>query len=154
MRRWAGAVCLALLVGALAPGARAQIANPNDAPRLIAAAAAAGDPNALARLYAADALLFSPQGQLFSGRDAIRDAYARNYAAGANSITFIDIRLDGDEQRAVMLTVWDLRITPPGQPPITLRGRSMLYFRHVANGWMIVADMFQNLPVTPPSGPR
>lgn len=120
--------------------------RPQDAPAIITAATAAGDAAAIASLYAGDAVLLTPQGQTISGRAAIEAAFARNHAAGPNRIAFTEVRTDADEQRAVMLMAWDLRIEPKGQAPVAVRGRSMLYFKKVAAGWVIVADMFQNLP--------
>lgn len=139
---------LVALLG-LVSGARAQhpgLTKPQDAPALIVAATAAGDSAALASLYAGDALLLTPQGQAINGRAAIQAVFARNHAARPNRIAITEVRTDGDEQRAVMLMAWELRIEPKGQPAVQVRGRSMLFFRRIAAGWVIVVDMYQNLP--------
>ena len=146
---------LALLIWATAP-AHAQhpgLTRPQDIPALITAATAAGDSAAMASLYAGDALLMTPQGQAFNGREAIRAVFARNHAIGPNRITFTETRTDADEQRAIMLLAWDLRMEPRGQPPVIVRGRTMLYVKKIAVGWVIVADMYQNLPPPGPPGP-
>ena len=153
LRKLPGLAVLLLLAAspALAP-ALAQhpgLTTPREAPALMAAATAAGDTAALASLYAGDATLLSPQGLTFNGRAAIRAAFAANHAAGPNRLTFSDVRLDGDEQRAIMMTVWTLAIEPRGQPAVELRGRSVWYFRHTQAGWVIVLDIYQNLPPTP-----
>lgn len=144
--RSAGAV--AALVGSLvafAVDARAE--PPVDDVKAIAqamsAAAASGDVDALAALYAPNALLLPPNGAVVSGREAIRAANAGNQAAGANTLEFGQLRVAGDERRATVIWTWTLTITPEGKPPVAASGRSMLYLERGESGWQILLDMFQ-----------
>jgi len=135
------------LLAALAGVPCAQAQTPREAPGLISAATAAGDADALARLYAPNAVLLTPQGKIVSGRDAIRAVFAANHALGPNKLRVVDAQADVDGNRALLLMSWELRIEPANRPPIEARGRSMVYFTRSAEGWQIAADMFQNLPM-------
>jgi uncharacterized protein (TIGR02246 family) len=109
----------------------------------VSAAAASGDVDALAALYAPNALLLPPNGAVVSGREAIRAANAGNQAAGANTLEFGQLRVAGDERRATVIWTWTLTITPEGKPPVAASGRSMVYLERGESGWQILLDMFQ-----------
>jgi uncharacterized protein (TIGR02246 family) len=109
-------------------------------------ATAAGDAEAIAALYAPDAVLFAPGGQTIAGRDAIRAVFRRNQAAGPNKIRFSDVKIDAGDDRAIMLWSWTLEIAPQGRPPVVTKGRSLLHWKRISGVWQITADMFQSLP--------
>lgn len=96
--------------------------------RTMSAAAASGDVDTIAGLYAPNALLLPPNGAVVAGRDSIRAANAGNQAAGANTLVFDQLRVSGDEQRATAIWTWTLTIAPEGRSPVAAQGRSMVYF--------------------------
>jgi uncharacterized protein (TIGR02246 family) len=137
-RRLAAALAGLLLLQA--PAAIAgPIADPRQSVDIFREAMAAGDAEAIAGLFAENAILLAPTGEAFGGRDAIRAVYQRNFDAGRNTIVFDEVQFEAGSDRAVMLWLWHLTIENAG----TTRGRSMLYWRRTDAGWEIVADMFQ-----------
>ena len=137
---------LALLLPVAAAAQSGFSGAPKDAAAFFEKATAAGDVDAIAALYAPDAVLLAPGGQAIAGRDAIRAVQRRNQAAGPNKIQFSDVKLDAGEDRAIMLWSWTLEIVPQGRPPIVTKGRSLVHWKRIAGVWQITADMFQVLP--------
>ena len=78
-------------------------------------AIAKGDVDAIAALYAKDAVVMLPSGKTASGRDAIRQAYADNQAAGTNVLEFGGGRALGGRDQLSVIWTWELTITPEGQ---------------------------------------
>ncbi|MGE0501308.1 MAG: SgcJ/EcaC family oxidoreductase [Rhizobiaceae bacterium] len=135
---------LALLTLLLAVPAHAEgLGHPRDAVDVFVKATAAGDPDALAALYAPNAIFLAPDTPVVSGRDEIRKVFARNFAAGPNTIAFTDVLVDGEGTRALILWSWNTQISPPGRDPVRLSGRSLVYFIRGETGWLISADMMQ-----------
>jgi uncharacterized protein (TIGR02246 family) len=144
--RNAGAVA-ALLGSFIAFAGSADAEPPIEDVRAIAqtmsAATGSGDADAIAALYAPNALVLPPNGAVVSGRDAIRATHVANQAAGASALEFGQLRVVGDEQQATAIWTWTLTITPEGKPPVAASGRSMLYLERGESGWQILLDMFQ-----------
>lgn len=113
-------------------------------------ATAAGDADAIAALYAPDAIFLAPNTPVISGRAAIRAVFARNFRAGANTIEFTHVRVDGAGDRAVVVWSWKSQIRPASGEPRGMHGRSMVYFVKSADGWLISADMMQPAPARQP----
>jgi len=119
---------------------------PKDAAPFFEKATAAGDVDAIASLYAPDAVLLAPGGQTVAGRDAIRAVHRRNQAAGPNTIRFSEVKIDAGDDRAIMLWSWTSQITPQGRTPVVTKGRSLVHWKRIAGVWQITLDMFQALP--------
>lgn len=147
MRRCGGLwFVLALLLSAVAAAQTGFSGAPKDAAAVFEKAIAAGDVEAIAALYAPDAVLLAPGGQTIGGRDAIRAVFRRNQAAGPNKIQFSDVKIDAGDDRAIMLWSWTLEIAPPGRPPTVTNGRSLVHWKRISGVWQITVDMFQSLP--------
>jgi uncharacterized protein (TIGR02246 family) len=122
--------------------------NPRDAAEVFVAAVANRDAAAIAAIYATDAIVLSPNQNPLAGREAIRAAWAQNFAAGYSAIRFGEQqRTERGTDRAAHLFVWEAMITPPGgAAQTTLRGRTLLYLSAVEGGWLISADIWQPIP--------
>lgn len=136
------AVVLPVPVAAQAVVSRA----PKDAAAVFEKATAAGDVNAIAALYAPDAVLFAPGGQTIAGREAIRAVHRRNQSAGPNKIRFSEVKIDAGDERAIMLWSWTSEIAPQGRPRVVTKGRSLVHWKRMSGVWQITMDMFQVLP--------
>lgn len=99
--------------------------------------------------YDENAIVFSPDGAVAQGRDNIARLYARNAQAGENRMVFRQVSMEKNDNRASIVWLWDLAITPRGRPPVTLTGRSLLYLAKTPFGWKIIFDMFQIVPQAP-----
>jgi uncharacterized protein (TIGR02246 family) len=137
---------LALLLPVSAAAQPAFSGAPTEAAAVFEKATAAGDVDAIAALYAPDALLLAPGGQTVAGREAIRAVHRRNQAAGPNKIRFSDVKIDAGDDRAIILWSWILEVAPQGRPPVVTKGRSLVNWKRIAGVWQITADMFQSLP--------
>jgi uncharacterized protein (TIGR02246 family) len=137
-------VSLAILLPGLA--AAAGLKNPEEAARIFKEATAEGDASAIANVYAPKATLLMPDGKVAEGRDQIRALTERVLRSGQNELTFRDVKVDGGDTRAVMIWSWDRKITPKKGEPVTIRGRSMLYWLKGEDGWQIAVDMYQQVP--------
>ena len=113
----------------------------------MADAVAKGDVDAIAALYAKDAVVMFPSGKTASGRDEIREANAANQKAGKNELKFGGGRALGDDRQVNVIWTWELTVTPDGKEPIVSKGRSLLYLQKVDNQWHIVFDMFQAVQI-------
>lgn len=120
--------------------------HPNKAAEVFAKATAAGNADAIAALYAPKAIFLAPNTPVISGRPAIRAIFERNFKAGANTIKFTSVRLDGAGDRAVIVWTWTSEIRPAAGSPRVTHGRSMVYLVKSAAGWLISADMMQPAP--------
>ena len=136
-----------IAVLALAMAAAFAFAAPMDVARetagAMSAAVAKGDLDAIAALYAEDALVLFPNGKTISGREAIRKANEDNQNAGANVLKFGSALARGDDSQVSVVWTWELTITPQGKGPVLTKGRSLLYLQRVGDRWQIVFDMFQ-----------
>lgn len=120
--------------------------GPEDLVRQFTAAMAERNADRIAGLYAERAVLMMPEGPVAAGRDQIRAVYARNFASADTKMTLAQARVDGGEDTAVMLWVWNVEIGQPGREPVRRRVRSMVHVKKTPAGWQIFADMYQVLP--------
>lgn len=136
--------CAAVLVAvAFASPAIAGADDPSIAAATYEAAVNAGDADAVAALYHPNAMLLAPDGGIVRGRDAIRTANEKNFAAGAVKLQISEPASEFGETHGTMFYGWTLTITPPGAAPIVVNGRSLLGWVKTSEGWVILADMFQ-----------
>lgn len=135
------AAILPLILALFAISAHAQpLTTPREAVERMVAAVEAQDASAVAALYAEQSLVLSPNTDPLVGRDAIQQAWARNFAAGYSSLRVGNPRVDTGADRAAMIFLWEATIAPAGGEARTIRGRSLLYFVRSGDGWLISAD--------------
>jgi uncharacterized protein (TIGR02246 family) len=133
---------VALALWALPQPSGAQVANPSDAVEIMVQAVTNRDAEAVAALYAPDALVLGPGSAPLSGRDAIRDAWAGNFRHGYSNLEVGRVRTERGTDRAAMFFYWRATFQPEGQQPRQITGRSLLYLTLVEGGWLISADMW------------
>jgi ketosteroid isomerase-like protein len=92
-------------------------------------------------------VLLFPGAPVIGGSEQIRALFQRNFAAGANKLTIHGAQMDASADTAVILWVWSFELTPPGGPPVLRTGRSLVFFKRGAAGWLIHADMLQDAPL-------
>ena len=139
------AFVLASAVAANAQQTR-QISRPSEAIEAMIAAVTARDADAVAALYTEGAIVLGPNQPVVSGRAAIRESWARNFASGYSVLAVTDSRTETGTDRAALVMLWTATIAPQGSAPQQVRGRSILYFQRQAEGWIISADMWQPAP--------
>jgi uncharacterized protein (TIGR02246 family) len=90
-----------------------------------------GDASGAAAAYAPDAVYANPGPVVVTGRDAIRDAFAEEHAAGARILGFETLRAEGDGA-----TAWALQRFPTNLGETVL----MIALRRGEDGWLIAAE--------------
>ncbi len=146
LRPLVAALGLLLLTGA--DRAQAQgLADPRESIAIFQQATAAGDLEAIMALYAPNAVLLFPNAPVIGGTEQIRAVFQRNFAAGPNRLTIHGAQMDSNAETAVILWVWTYEVTPAGSQPVVRTGRSMVFFKREAGGWLIHADMLQDAPL-------
>lgn len=125
--------------------------DPRDAAKIFIEATSAGNADAIAALYAPNAVLMPPNGPAIHGRDAIRSVFQNNFSAGPNTIEFGNYKLDVSGNRASLIWNWRSVINRSEGEPLRVLGRSSLYFKKSEEtGWLIDIDMFQFGQYAPP----
>ncbi len=142
----AAAVAGLAMLGGRHAAAQQGPAGPEELVRQFTVAMAERNADKLAALHAERAVLMMPEGPVAAGRDQIRAIYARNFATADMRMTLAQARVDGGEDSAVVLWVWNVEIGPPGRDPLRRRVRSMVHVKKTPGGWQIFADMYQVLP--------
>jgi uncharacterized protein (TIGR02246 family) len=107
------------------------------------AAAARKDADAVARLYAEDAAVMSPNRPIISNRPGVRDWFAGlpNFASMSTSVAEIEGR--NDLAMARLAFVMTLQI--PGRPLIEERGKILQVLRRQPDGsWLIWRESFSS----------
>jgi uncharacterized protein (TIGR02246 family) len=147
----AGAAAVPLLAagGVALAQAPAGPATPTELVRQFQAAMTARDIEGVARLYAEQGVMLTPQGGAIAGRDRIRATLARNLAAGQPALRLLRARFDGGTDAGVVIWEWEVEGADPAPPARRQRVRSMVYVKSSPGGWQIVADMFQVFAAPP-----
>ena len=159
MRRIAfGALSLAWLVAcqpAAAPLSDVDIAAIRDLGTAYAEANLAKDADAVAALYAEDAIEMPPNEPATVGRAAIRDRYAAGLELGgeAREFTLTSVEIDGMGGLAYERGTWTWTGVPPGMTePITDTGKYIAIARRQEDGaWLWTAVTWNSdLPLPQP----
>ena len=134
---------LTVLSGPLSAQDAAPLTNPRDAVAAMIAAVEARDANAIAALYAPDAIILGASRPVVAGREAIRDSWIQSFAAGYSVLEVGRPRTERGADRALMVFLWQATIQPAQGEAQQGVGRTILYFTLGADGWLISADMWQ-----------
>ena len=97
-------------------------------------------------LYAPGAVLLFPNAPVIGGSEQIRAVFQRNFAAGRNRLTIHQAQIDGQGDVAVILWTWTFEVIPADGQALRRDGRSLVFFKRGAEGWLIHADMLQDAP--------
>ncbi len=117
-------------------------------------AAKAGDADGLAKLYAADAVMYPPDESQVKGTDAIRASYQKMLS----TMNVKDMQLNYDVFREAGSTSWASgRFTMTMEPkaggaPQTMEGRFTSVAERKGGKWLYVSD-HASIPMPPPSTP-
>lgn len=109
-------------------------------------AARAGDANALADTYAADALLLPPNMPMLRGREAIRAFWSGLLgSASAVDLTLNTTEVQQSGDLAMEMGQYRLHMTPKNATtPVNDEGKFLLAWRKVDGQWKIARDMFSS----------
>ncbi|HSD10523.1 MAG TPA: SgcJ/EcaC family oxidoreductase [Candidatus Binatia bacterium] len=107
----------------------------------------AGDADAVAALYTADAIAFPPDHDMVKGRKAIGEFWKATQQSGVKSavLTTVDVGRSGDvayEVGTVLLT-----IQPPDKAATTASAKYVVVWKRQADGsWQLHRDIWNSLP--------
>jgi ketosteroid isomerase-like protein len=107
------------------------------------AALGRADTDALAALYAPDAMLLPPSAEPVSGRAAIRRFWQAGVAAGIVAIRHEAVRLGHDTRLSYEVGRYELRLEPPGSKTIVDRGNYVVvHCREDDSSWRRSVEIF------------
>ena len=108
----------------------------------------AGDFDTLETLYTSDAILMTAGAPRLDGPDEIVGRFRTSHAAGWRAtIDFHEENLEVDGDRADLIALYWMTITPPEGDAIEAMGRSWLTFRRGIDGeWRLWRDMDNRAP--------
>jgi uncharacterized protein (TIGR02246 family) len=153
MRRVAlASAALAVLTTACQPSAgplsEEDVASIRSLGAAYAAANLAKDADAVAAVYAEDAIEMPPNEPATMGRSAIRDRYAQGLELGGETLEFTvsSVEIDGSEGLAFDRGTWTWTGTPPGMTePITESGKHISIARRQEDGsWLWTAVIWNS----------
>jgi uncharacterized protein (TIGR02246 family) len=145
-----------LVVALLGLGVDASWAQSSEGAKMVdqawVAAAKKGDVDAIAALYAADAVYFPPDTQELRGNAAIKKSYAEWFGA----MTITDAKIDSTYQTAGDLSIGYGLATVTMQPksggaPQTFTVRVTAAAKKINGKWQYIAD-HASAPMTTPGG--
>lgn len=99
-----------------------------------------GDADAVAALFAVDAVWATNTGEILQGREQIRSALGRYVQVPQQVIDGEDLKGDLEGGFAYAVSAYENRVMPPGEDPIRVSGYGLAVFRQQADGeWKIEA---------------
>jgi uncharacterized protein (TIGR02246 family) len=123
------------------------------AAKAYSAAYTANDVDALAALYAADAVLVPPGDDLVEGRDAIREYFRwpddHREIAHALRTESVDVRGD----MAIEIGEWETTYQRRGGERATQRAPYLMVWAREGDAWRVAYDTWHHLPPPPPLPP-
>lgn len=147
MRTW---LCTIAVLAALASPLHAQ-ESPQALQAAFVAAVKAGDVEALASLYTADAQTFPVTSMVASGRDGVREDWGPFLAE--NAVTDFAVTQQGSQavgDVAVAWGLWTMTFVPKkGGDPVTMEGRFTDLSKKVGGKWYFLVD-HASVPLPPP----
>jgi len=111
----------------------------------------AQDVNAIANLYAADAIMFSPDQMMLKGREAIRKDYEELLKTGrVLSADLTDTHYETHGDVGLAYGHFMIKMAPKaGGDPITMEGRFSSVAKKVGGKWQYAVD-HASVPLPPP----
>jgi uncharacterized protein (TIGR02246 family) len=134
-----------VLLGTLATPAAAGPAPENAADtsnRLFEAAYRAGDAQALANLYAEDAIVVAPSLEIVSDRPAIRDFWAAKMESGTRTLEVRPINVRVEDDRLYQTAAWSAHLEADGNVNVFDGEMTSVLVRQNDGNWKIALQSF------------
>lgn len=107
------------------------------------------DADALAALYAEDALVLPPNVPAIKGRAGAKSFFGNAMGAGIREIRLVTEEVDGDEENAIEKGAYEMKVD--GDMTVD-RGKYLVHWRKVNGEWRLYQDMF-NSDMPAPAAP-
>ena len=109
-----------------------------------------GDGAALAALYAYDAKLLPPNGEMIQGRDGIKAFWAGGLQMGIKDAVLTTIEVLGLGDLVCEIGKYDLTVRPEGQGTIKDTGKYVVVWKQVGDGiWKLYIDIWNTSKPAP-----
>ena len=138
---------------ALASAAAAQPAGLKGLDEAWARAANANDLEAMASLYAPDAVMYPPDGDEVRGRDAIREHYRGMFTGfTVSDAKFFNTRYETRGDISSGWGRWSITLTPKASgDAVAVQGRFTAVAKKTGGKWLYIADHASTPPAPPPA---
>ena len=113
----------------------------------------AKDAAKVAALYTDDATLNAPNEPAAHGRKAVQAWAQKNIDQGASNLVLTPTESAISGSIAYESGTYSIAIAPPGQKPITDKGKYLIVFKQTAGKWLIAHDTYNSDLPPPPSPP-
>ncbi|MCM2464907.1 YybH family protein [Methanoculleus oceani] len=105
-----------------------------------------GDASITASIYAGDAVVFPPDAPMIQGRGAIEEFWRTVMASGVKGAELTTLELSGDGDYLHEKGTGILRVHPPGETPAEQRIKFVVVWKHTADGWKNLWDIWNASP--------
>ncbi|HET6606539.1 MAG TPA: SgcJ/EcaC family oxidoreductase [Rhodopila sp.] len=102
----------------------------------------AHNPDAIAKLYTEQAIVFPPGQNMVKGRQGIRKFWADMIASGAKFNSLDTESVEQYEHAAREIGRFTLSIPHKGGPPTQASGKYVVVWKQVKNAWMLDSDIW------------
>ena len=111
----------------------------------------AKDAAKVAALYTEDATLNAPNEPAAHGRKGVQEWAKKNIDQGAGNLVLTPTESAISGNVAYETGTYAITIAPPGQKPITDKGKYLIVFKQIGGKWLIAHDTYNSdLPPPPP----
>ncbi len=105
-----------------------------------------GDASITASIYVEDAVVFPPDAPMIQGRGAIEEFWRTVMASGVKEAELTTLELFGDGDYLHEKGTGILRVHPPGETPAEQRIKFVVVWKHTADGWKNLWDIWNASP--------
>lgn len=105
-----------------------------------------GDASITASVFAENAVVFPPDAPVVEGRGAIEEFWRAVIASGVKGVELTTIELSGIGDCLHERGTGILRIRPPGGTPAEQKIKFVVVWKHTADGWKNMWDIWNTSP--------
>lgn len=105
-----------------------------------------GDASITASVFAENAVVFPPDAPMVEGRGAIEEFWRAVMASGVKGVELTTIELSGSGDYLHERGTGILRIRPPGGTPAEQKIKFVVVWKHTADGWKNMWDIWNTSP--------
>jgi ketosteroid isomerase-like protein len=105
-----------------------------------------GDASITASVFAGDAVVFPPDAPMIQGRESIEEFWRTVMASGVKEVELTTIELSGSGDYLHERGTGILRVRPPGGTPAEQKIKFVVVWKHTADGWKNIWDIWNASP--------
>jgi uncharacterized protein (TIGR02246 family) len=108
-----------------------------------------GDAAGVAALYTEDAVLLPPNSDMVRGRQGIKEFWGAAMRMGVKAGVLTTVEISGSGDMICEMGKYVMKIQPQGQEPVEDKGKYIVVWKRMVDGWKIHRDIW-NSSMPPP----